>query len=64
MSKQQDQNQSNEKMGYQNKKSNSNYVGLGLCIGAAVGLLIFESVAIGAGLGLCIGAGIKKQKKG
>lgn len=43
------------------KNENINYIGLGVCLGVAFGLL-FDNLAIGAGIGLAIGTGLNSVK--
>lgn len=43
------------------KNKNISYVGLGLCIGVALGL-VFDNLAIGVGSGLAIGVGLDSGK--
>ena len=41
---------------------NTSYVVLGLCFGVALGLIVFDNLAIGAGVGVAIGAGLDSVK--
>lgn len=43
------------------KNKNISYVGLGLCLGVAFGL-VFDNLAIGVGVGLAIGVGLDSRK--
>lgn len=43
------------------KNKDISYVGLGLCLGVALGL-VFDNLAIGAGIGVAIGAGLDGVK--
>lgn len=33
-------------------------IGVGLCAGVALGVIVFDSLAVGAGVGVAIGAGV------
>ncbi|WP_343348361.1 hypothetical protein [Terrisporobacter petrolearius] len=43
------------------KNKNISYLALGLCLGAALGL-VFDNLAIGVGAGLAIGVGLDSRK--